>query len=451
MAFTAQTFSVGQVLTAATMTQVDDNIDQVRYQHKGAAAPGDLAAGVLWLEDDNPSSTVWTWRMYDGASWIDLVEIDSTNNEAFFLGKAKTNPLVIRNAQMRVAQRGTSIASLSDGFTPVDGWRIEPSGSASAVYTASQESAGGTNGNDKWLKILVTTADATPGVEEASSLEHRIEAQDAQVLLNLTNDKFAGAVVSFDVIAHADGASSITFPAKLGVFLRTSDGTARQYVSDVTITTADTWQRVSVVVPSDATATIDNDTGPGLTVGLGIYGGTNKQATADVWANDSSDVVTANSKNWTDATNNYIGVTRVKLERGADATPFEHVPYIIDLAWCQRYLVRWTEDYPSASAGAWVGYGHASSTTNAVIQIRPPVPMRTIPTWSISAASALSLSTDGSGTLIAVTADGGLYAGATETHIFVATTVAAGLTAGVPYGLFLENGSAGFVQLSAEL
>lgn len=83
MPFSAQSFSVGEVLTAAKMNQMDTNIDEVRQHHKGAAAPPDLAAGIMWLEDDNPSATVWTLRIYDGADWVEMLRVDSTNNRVF--------------------------------------------------------------------------------------------------------------------------------------------------------------------------------------------------------------------------------------------------------------------------------------------------------------------------------------------------------------------------------
>lgn len=47
---------------------------------KGPNAPPAPAAGMIWVEDDNPSSTRWTVRMYDGAEWIALGILDVTAN-----------------------------------------------------------------------------------------------------------------------------------------------------------------------------------------------------------------------------------------------------------------------------------------------------------------------------------------------------------------------------------
>jgi hypothetical protein len=47
---------------------------------KGPSAPPAPLAGMLWFEDDNPSSTRWTLRAYDGAAWIALGVLDATTD-----------------------------------------------------------------------------------------------------------------------------------------------------------------------------------------------------------------------------------------------------------------------------------------------------------------------------------------------------------------------------------
>ena len=78
MAFASQTFSVGQILTAAQMGQVDSNIDAVRIMHKASSAPVDLAAGVRWLDDTASGS--WLYQLYDGTDWITLFTVDESAN-----------------------------------------------------------------------------------------------------------------------------------------------------------------------------------------------------------------------------------------------------------------------------------------------------------------------------------------------------------------------------------
>jgi hypothetical protein len=51
---------------------------------KGASAPGSAAAGWFWLDDDTPSSSLWTLKQYDGSDWLHVGYVDTTNNR--FIG-----------------------------------------------------------------------------------------------------------------------------------------------------------------------------------------------------------------------------------------------------------------------------------------------------------------------------------------------------------------------------
>ena len=47
---------------------------------KGPNAPPAPVAGMVWVDDDTPSATVWTVNQYDGAEWIELGRLDITAN-----------------------------------------------------------------------------------------------------------------------------------------------------------------------------------------------------------------------------------------------------------------------------------------------------------------------------------------------------------------------------------
>lgn len=53
---------------------------------KGNGAPSSPLGGMQWVEDDNPSGSVWTWKIYDGADWIEVGTIDTTNNRFIVSG-----------------------------------------------------------------------------------------------------------------------------------------------------------------------------------------------------------------------------------------------------------------------------------------------------------------------------------------------------------------------------
>jgi hypothetical protein len=47
---------------------------------KGPNAPPAPSAGMIWVDDDTPSATIWTVKQYDGADWIELGRLDITAN-----------------------------------------------------------------------------------------------------------------------------------------------------------------------------------------------------------------------------------------------------------------------------------------------------------------------------------------------------------------------------------
>jgi len=66
---------------ATVRGKINTALQALASNSKGPSAPATPYAGQHWLEDDNPSSTVWTLWEYDGADWIKLGEIDTTNNK----------------------------------------------------------------------------------------------------------------------------------------------------------------------------------------------------------------------------------------------------------------------------------------------------------------------------------------------------------------------------------
>ena len=78
---------------------------------------------------------------------------------------------IIINGDMSIAQRGTSVTGVGDGdsgYHTVDRFKFVESGSPSTVFTQSQSTDVPTGqGFAKSLKMDVTTADASLGVDDA--------------------------------------------------------------------------------------------------------------------------------------------------------------------------------------------------------------------------------------------------------------------------------------------
>jgi len=122
-------------------------------------------------------------------------------------------------------------------------------------------------------------------------------------------------------------------------------------------------------------------------------------------------------------------VTNVQLERGATFTPFEQIPYGLDLQLCQRFYYRIT----AGIANARFGGGDLTTTTAGVYVIPFPVTMRAAP---ISTGFSLSATTtdytvSNLNTFTAVT--GGTYVAfglATTNSAVLTSTTATALVAG---------------------
>jgi hypothetical protein len=75
---------------------------------KGPNAPPAPVAGMMWVEDDNPSSTRWTVRMYDGADWIALGILDATANIFELSGTTAFGRTLLASADLAAAQSALS-------------------------------------------------------------------------------------------------------------------------------------------------------------------------------------------------------------------------------------------------------------------------------------------------------------------------------------------------------
>ena len=269
----------------------------------------------------------------------------------------------------------------------IDRFGEQTAGAPSARYTMSVESSGGVSGKDKWFKALITTADASPGATEGAQILQNTIGNNGVQLMG-TDGLWENGVLSVDIIAHADGASGISFPAKAALGVWTFDGTDRQYIEDVTIAADGVWQRVSIVIPEDSVANIV----PGTThqwVGfqLSIYAGSSRDTASGAWVNANSYSGSNTSENWTDATNNYIGFTNAKLQPGQIATPYIPRLYAEELDICKYYAEKLSYDTNSYQLVAVGGF----SANNAIQASITYEEKRATPAITSSAAGTFQL------------------------------------------------------------
>jgi hypothetical protein len=236
---------------------------------------------------------------------------------------------LIINGGMSVAQRGTSTAGITGGgYYTADRYNTNPSGLGTWTQSIENDAPTG-SGHRKSLKMLCTTADASPAASDLLWIQQIIEGYNVQHLKKGTASA-KQATLSFWVKSNKTGTYIVNF--------LDSDNT-RIVSGSYNIVSAGTWQQVVITFPADTTGVFDNDENGSCRIVWGLAAGTDYTSGTlnTTWAA----TVTANrlvgQTNLAAATSNYWQITGVQLEVGSVATPFEFEPFETTLRKCQRY------------------------------------------------------------------------------------------------------------------
>jgi hypothetical protein len=73
---------------ATVRADINDALAAIASTNKGPTAPPAPTAGMIWVDDNTPSSTTWTVFMYDGTDWIALGTLNTTTNVFTLTGAA---------------------------------------------------------------------------------------------------------------------------------------------------------------------------------------------------------------------------------------------------------------------------------------------------------------------------------------------------------------------------
>jgi len=270
---------------------------------------------------------------------------------------------LIINGDMRIAQRGTSFATLTSGQYTLDRWNCILSGGGAVTITQDADVPSGV-GLEYSLKVDVTTADALGAAGDQYTLSYTVEGYDAAVL-GFGDSGAQNMTLSFWVKSPKTGQHTVAFQ---------NEAQNRVYLGTYTVNVADTWEYKTITVAGDTTGTWTKTNGYGLTMywALGM-GSTNGGGTAGSWGTTQKKGSTGDVNVMDSDTNNFF-LTGVKLEVGSTATDFVPDDYATALAKCQRY---YQIAQRSSAAGLW------QSASVANLHWYFTVPMRAIPTMTI--------------------------------------------------------------------
>jgi len=288
----------------------------------------------------------------------------------------RQNRNLIINGAMQVAQRGTT-STVSD-YGTVDRFELLYGGTDEAPTQSQVDVASGTTPYTLGFRkaFRATNGNQTSvASDDFMFMRTRFEAQD------IANSGWNYTSSSSDITLSFWVKSSIaqTFPIRLV----TSDGTSQNYSFQFTISSADTWQKVTHTIPGNSNLTFDTNENLGLTLFWDLFRGTDfttSSFTNNAWAAFSSSSRSKDqTSTWYQADNATFEITGVQLEVGSVATDFEHRSFGQELALCQRYFYNYM---PAGNANRNIGIGCYTGGGNQYeLSIRHPVVMRDTPSY----------------------------------------------------------------------
>ena len=345
---------------------------------------------------------------------------------------------IIINGGMSIAQRNTSVASITTGnYYTADRWNVGTDG-IFGTWTQSVENDAPTgSGLRKSLKMLCTVVRSSLSANDALVFEQRVEGQNIQHLAKGTSST-KSITISFWVKSNVTG----TYIVRLR-----DHANSRHISAAYTINASATWQKETITFTGDTAGIINNDNTTGLAVQFWLLAGSNYSSgtLATSWAaiNDANCAV--GQVNLAGTVSNYWQVTGVQLEAGPVATPFEFEPFETTLRKCQRYFI----SYGGGGVYEPVALGFARGATAADVTTFFPVEMRIPPTASVSAAGDWQLSNGVTSWVCTTISNYGVQSGK-KISVFGAF-VASGLTNGAPLRLEAQNRTTSRLNFNAEL
>jgi len=278
---------------------------------------------------------------------------------------------IIINGSMDIAQRATSVSSISSGNTihTCDRWKTYASSAGTWTQPLEALTSGDpyTNGFATSLKLDCTTANGSLSSGSYLQIAQSIEAQNLQYIKKGTSNA-EQLTASFWVKSTKTGTNILQFVSL--------DNTVRICAKSYTINSSDTWEKKTITFNGNTSNSFTNDANLSLDVRWWLESGsdfTSGTPSGDWEANDNTK---RNNNNLalSSSTSNEFYITGVQLEAGQTASEFEFLPHDINLRRCLRY-------YYSDDCDLDITIRRVSDSSRGVHKTLP-VPMRTAPTFT---------------------------------------------------------------------
>ena len=290
--------------------------------------------------------------------------------------RPNAKPLII-NGNMAVAQKATSVTSLTSSGAVQTVDRIKNEICSIGTYTVAQESLSSgnayNNGFRKAWRIDCTSADASPAAGDNLYVTYHFEGQDLQLFKKGTSNaqKFT---LAFWIKSNKTGTGQVN--------LRDNDN-SRLIGGTYTISSADTWEHKVVNFAADTTGAFDNDNAGSMDIEWWLDSGTtySSGATPTAWeAFSQADRNASGNLQIARNTANDWAITGIQLEVGEFSSttlpPFQFEDFGDNKNRCLRYYYRLN---PDADAQASIGEASYYSSSAAFTCLEFPIAMRDSP------------------------------------------------------------------------
>ena len=230
------------------------------------------------------------------------------------------------NGAMQVNQRGSGTLTVNSSSSqyPVDRW-VSRGESSSKAFTIQQTSVSSSGlGIRNAVKVTSSQA-ASVGANDIFNFRQNIEGYTTG-RLNLGESGCASMTLSFTVRSSVAGSHS-------GAIQNSAQNLSYPFTYTLV---ADTWTDVKITIPPITSGSFNETDGVGLRVVFDMGSGSSFRGTAGSW-NSAQDegatgavrILETNGATWE--------ITKVQLEEGTVATPFEKKLFTDEISACERY------------------------------------------------------------------------------------------------------------------
>lgn len=242
-------------------------------------------------------------------------------------GNPNVNKLINPFLEIDQANEGASV-SLTSGLPSyiVDGWQVAFGGATGAVVSAQRVTTAPT-GYPNSIKITVSTG----GTFAAGSFLLARQPIEADNLIDTGFGTSAAQslAVTFELMSSIAGVYS-------GAIQNFAN--SRSYPFNVTLSSANTWQKFTLVIPGDTGGTwVTSGNAGGMYLIITAVGGSTFQGTANSWAFANTFATASNTNSLLSTSGATFQVGPAKLEVSSLATPLVRTSAQQDFAICQRY------------------------------------------------------------------------------------------------------------------